>query len=94
MNSTTKAILENSEFVAILKSDVSRNNSLVEMLGITETQAKSITSETRSGRGLLRFGQNVVSFDATLPKDSLIYKITDTNAHEKFEKAKKKGKWF
>ena len=92
MNSTTKAILENSEFVAILKSDVSRNNSLVEMLGITETQAKSITSETRSGRGLLRFGQNVVSFDATLPKDSLIYKITDTNAHEKFEKAKKKGK--
>ena len=88
LNGTTRGILETSEFVALLKSDVSRNTSFVEMLGITKTQAEEITSETQSGRGLLRFGQTIVPFDMTLPKDSLVYEITDTNAHDKFAAAK------
>ena len=89
MNKTTRGLLETSEFVALLKSDVSRNKSFVEMLGITETQASYITTETSPGRGILRFGQTVVPFDMTLPKESIIYEITDTNAHDKFAAAKK-----
>ena len=89
MSTTTRGILETSEFVSLFKSDVSRNESMVEMLGITEAQVKYITTESRAGRGLLRFGQTVVPFDMTLPKESVIYEITDTNAHDKFEAAKR-----
>ena len=84
MNNTTKGLLENSEFVSLFKSDVSANQRLVESLGFTPAQIEYITHEVSPGKGLLRFGQTVVPFDMTLPRESVIYKITDTNAHDKF----------
>ena len=90
MNAVTRGILENSEFVSLFKSDVSRNRSFVEMLGLSETEVSSITTESSPGRGLIRFGQTVVPFDMTLPKDSIIYQITDTNAHDKFARERAK----
>ena len=88
INNTTKGLLETSEFVSLFKSDVSANDSMIKNLGISEAQVKYITSESSPGKGLLRFGQTVVPFDMTLPKDSIIYEITDTNAHDKFERSK------
>ena len=70
--------------VLLFKSDVSANQRLVESLGFTPAQIEYITHEVSPGKGLLRFGQTVVPFDMTLPRESVIYKITDTNAHDKF----------
>lgn len=90
-NDTTIALLENSEFIMLLKQNQVAFDKLIQTIGISQEQVKYITSESGSGRGLLKHGQCVVPVDMTLPKDSELYDLIDTNAHERF--AALRGAW-
>lgn len=88
-NDTTIALVENSEFIVILKQNHVAFDKILETIGITPEQVKYITTESGSGRGLLKCGQTIVPIDLFLDKESDIYEIIDTNALEKFEKNRK-----
>jgi len=81
----TMSMLENSEFIMIFKQNVVAYDKLVEAIGISPEQVKYITSESGSGRGLLKCGSVVVPFDMKLPEESELYEIINTNPHDKFE---------
>ena len=75
----------------LLKQNQVAFDKLIQTIGISQEQVKYITSESGSGRGLLKHGQCVVPVDMTLPKDSELYDLIDTNAHERF--AALRGAW-
>ena len=87
-NNTTQEILENSEFVMILKQHTVADSNLVEALGISYEQVKYITSEAGSGRGLLKCGPTIVPIDMVIPENSDLFRYVDTDAHKRFERAK------
>lgn len=81
-------MLENSEFVMILKQNQASYDKLINIIGISAEQVKYITSESGSGRGLLKCGPTIVPIDMTIPESSELFKLIDTNPHRKFEAAK------
>lgn len=80
----TMGMLENSEFIMIFKQKDVAYDKLVSAIGISPEQVKYITSEAGSGRGLLKCGSIVVPFDMSIPEDTELYDIINTNPHEKF----------
>jgi len=82
-------MLENSEFIMILKQNKVAYEKLINVIGISAEQVKYITSESGSGRGLLKCGATIVPFDMTVPEDSELFGIIDTNPHRKFEEARR-----
>ena len=60
------------------------------MIGISEAQLRFVTN-TSAGMGLIKCGSVVIPFDNTISKDTELYKLYNTNIHEKIaeEKAKK-----
>lgn len=86
----TVGMLENSEFVMILKQNQVAYEKLINVIGISAEQVKYITSESGSGRGLLKCGSTIVPVDMLLPEDTDLFAIIETDAQRKFEEAKKK----
>ena len=52
---------------------------------ISEEEIRYVTN-ARVGTGLLKVGDKVVPFDAELPKDSLLYRLYNTNFYETVKK--------
>lgn len=86
----TVGMLENSEFVMILKQNQASYEKLINVIGISAEQVKYITSESGSGRGLLKCGPTIVPIDMTIPEDSELFDVIDTNPHRKFEQSTRK----
>lgn len=77
-----QAMLSNSEFVVLLnQSGIDRNILKSIYPEISEEEIRYVTN-ARVGTGLLKVGDKVVPFDAELPKESLLYKLYNTNFYE------------
>ena len=90
-NYVATTMLANSEFVALLKQANTDSSKLAEVIGISDAQLRFVTN-TSAGMGLIKCGSVVIPFDNTISKDTELYKLYNTNIHEKIaeEKAKKK----
>lgn len=75
LNDTTKAMLENSEFLIIMKQKAGAVDVIKEQLDLSDELIKYVTRESRPGRGLIRSGSVTVPFDLTIDDDSDLFKL-------------------
>lgn len=89
-NYVATTMLANSEFVALLKQANTDSSKLAEVIGISDAQLRFVTN-TSAGMGLIKCGSVVIPFDNTISKDTDLYKLYNTNLHEKIaeDKARK-----
>ena len=87
IGSTT--MLANSEFVALLKQANTDSSKMAEVIGVSEAQLRFVTN-TASGMGLIKCGSVVIPFDNQISKDTDLYRLYNTNIHEKIAEQKKK----
>lgn len=87
-NYAATTMLSNSEFVVLLKQANVDSAKFSEVLGISEEQLKFVTNSP-AGMGLLKCGTVVIPFDNQISKDSDLYKLYNTNFHEKIEQEKR-----
>jgi type IV secretory pathway VirB4 component len=90
-NYVATTMLANSEFVALLKQANTDSSKLAEVIGISEAQLRFVTN-TSAGMGLIKCGSVVIPFDNTISKDTELYKLYNTNIHEKIAEQKAKEK--
>ena len=82
-------MLVNSEFVALLKQANTDSSKMAEVIGVSEAQLRFVTN-TASGMGLIKCGSVVIPFDNQISKDTDLYRLYNTNIHEKIAEQKKK----
>jgi type IV secretory pathway VirB4 component len=89
-NYTATTMLANSEFVALLKQANTDSFKMAEVIGVSDAQLRFVTN-SQSGMGLLKCGNVVIPFDNQIGKDTSLYKLYNTNIHEKIveQRAKK-----
>lgn len=83
-NYVAMTLLSNSEFVALLKQANVDSAKLAEVIGVSDAQLRFV-SNSASGTGLLKCGSVVIPFDNQISKESDLYKLYNTNIHEKIE---------
>ena len=81
--------ISNSEFVALLKQANTDSSKMAEVIGVSEAQLRFVTN-TASGMGLIKCGSVVIPFDNQISKDTDLYRLYNTNIHEKIAEQKKK----
>lgn len=81
-------MLANSEFVALLKQANTDSSKMAEVIGVSDAQLRFVTN-SQSSMGLLKCGNVVIPFDNQISKDTSLYKLYNTNLHEKVEMEKK-----
>lgn len=86
-NYTATTMLANSEFVALLKQANTDSVKMAEVVGISQAQLRYVTN-TASGMGLIKCGNVVIPFDNQISKDTDLYKLYNTNIHEKIAEQK------
>ena len=79
----------NSEFVALLKQANTDSSKMAEVIGVSEAQLRFVTN-TASGMGLIKCGSVVIPFDNQISKDTDLYRLYNTNIHEKIAEQKKR----
>lgn len=82
INVILTTMLANSEFVALLKQANTDSSKMGEVIGISEAQLRFVTN-SEPGMGLLKCGSVVIPFDNTISKQTDLYKLYNTNLHEK-----------
>ena len=75
-------MLANSEFVALLKQANTDSSKMAEVIGVSDAQLKFVTN-SQSGMGLIKCGSMAIPFDNQISKDTGLYKLYNTNIHEK-----------
>ena len=65
------------------------NNKMAEIIDVSEAQLRFVTN-TSSGMGLIKCGSVVIPFDNQISKDTDLYKLYNTNIHEKIAEQKKR----
>ena len=90
-NYTATTMLANSEFVALLKQANTDSSKMAEVIGVSDAQLRFVTN-SQSGMGLLKCGNVVIPFDNQIGKDTSLYKLYNTNIHEKIAEQKEKEK--
>ena len=83
-------LVPNAEFVALLKQANTDSTKMAEVIGVSEAQLRFVTN-TASGMGLIKCGSVVIPFDNQISKDTDLYKLYNTNIHEKIEMMKKQA---
>lgn len=81
-NYTATTMLANSEFVVLLKQANTDSSKMAETIGVSDAQLRFVTNST-SGMGLIKCGDVVIPFDNTIGKDTGLYRLYNTNIHEK-----------
>jgi type IV secretory pathway VirB4 component len=87
-NYIATTMLANSEFVALLKQANMDSFRMAEVIGVSEAQLRFVTN-TSSGMGLIKCGSVVIPFDNQISMDKDLYKLYNTNIHEKIAEQKK-----
>lgn len=67
------------------------SSKLAEVIGISDAQLRFVTN-TSAGMGLIKCGSVVIPFDNTISKDTDLYKLYNTNLHEKIAEQRAKEK--
>ena len=83
-------LVPNAEFVALLKQANTDSTKMAEVIGVSEAQLRFVTN-TALGMGLIKCGSVVIPFDNQISKDTDLYKLYNTNIHEKIEMMKKQA---
>ena len=86
-NYTATTMLSNSEFVALLKQANIDSSKMAETIGVSETQLRYVNN-SESGKGLIKCGSVVIPFDNQISKDTGLYRLYNTNIHEKIAEEK------
>jgi len=86
-NYTATTMLANSEFVALMKQANTDSSKMAEVIGVSDAQLRFVTN-CQSGMGLLKCGNVVIPFDDQIGKDTRLYKLYNTNIHEKIAEKK------
>jgi hypothetical protein len=81
-NYIASTLISNSEFVALLKQSNIDSEKLAEVIGVSDAQLRFVNNSP-SGTGLIKCGSVVIPFDNTIGKDTDLYKLYNTNIHEK-----------
>ena len=81
----------NNTAIALLKQANTDSVKMAEVIGVSEAQLRFVTN-TSSGKGLLKCGSVVIPFDNQVSKDTDLYKLYNTNIHEKIAEIKAKEK--
>ena len=81
-NYIASTLISNSEFIVLLKQSNIDSAKLAEVLGVSDAQLRFVNNSP-SGTGLIKCGSVVVPFDNTIAKDTDLYKLYNTNIHEK-----------
>jgi type IV secretory pathway VirB4 component len=89
-NYIASTLISNSEFVALLKQSNIDSAKLAEVIGVSDSQLEFVNNSP-SGTGLIKCGSVVIPFDNTIGKDTELYKLYNTNMHEKAEELKNKA---
>ncbi|MDD3141841.1 MAG: hypothetical protein PHX08_23140, partial [Lachnospiraceae bacterium] len=90
-NYTATTMLANSEFVVLLKQANTDSSKMAEVIGVSEAQLRFVTNSP-SGMGLIKCGSAVIPFDNQICKDTGLYKLYNTNIHEKIAEQKAREK--
>jgi len=90
-NYTATTMLANSEFVALLKQANTDSAKMADVIGVSQAQLRYVTN-TASGMGLIKCGSVVIPFDNQISKDTNLYKLYNTNIHERIAEQKKAEK--
>lgn len=80
LNDTTKAMVENSEFLMLFKQKTGAVRNIKNELGLSEELIKYVTSESMQGRGIIRSGSVTIPFDFRLKEDSPLFALITKNA--------------
>lgn len=88
-NYTATTMLSNSEFVVLLKQANPDSAKMSEIIGVSDAQLRFVTN-AQSGTGLIKCGNVVIPFDNTISKETDLYKLYNTNLHEKIEEERLK----
>lgn len=86
-NYTATTMLANSEFVALLKQANTDSSKMAEVIGVSEAQLRFVTNSP-SGMGIIKCGSAVIPFDNQISKDTGLYRLYNTNIHEKIAEQK------
>ena len=86
-NYTATTMLANSEFVALLKQANTDSSKMAEVIGVSEAQLRFVNNSP-SGMGLIKCGSSVIPFDNQIRKDTGLYRLYNTNIHEKIAEQK------
>lgn len=78
---------EKGEFVALIKQANTDSSKMAEVIGVSEAQLRFVTN-TASSMGLIKCGSVVIPFDNQISKDTDLYKLYNTNIHEKIAEQK------
>lgn len=73
-----RLMLSNSDFLAILGQNSTDADALCALLHFSTEQRRSFTN-VEQGQGLLRSGGRVIGFDSRIPRESLLYKLFQTD---------------
>ena len=65
------------------------DSKMAEVIGVSEAQLRFVTN-TVSGMGLIKCGSVVIPFDNQISKDTDLYRLYNTNIHEKIAEQKKR----
>jgi type IV secretory pathway VirB4 component len=83
-NYTATTMLANSEFVALLKQANTDSSKMAEVIGVSEAQLRFVMNSP-AGMGILKCGSVIIPFDNTISKQTDLYRLYNTNLHEKIE---------
>ena len=87
-NYVAATMLSNSEFVVLLKQAHIDSARLSEVIDVSEAQLRYVTNSA-PGMGLMKCGSVVIPFDNQVGKDTELYKLYNTNLHEKIAEKKR-----
>lgn len=73
-------MLSNSEFVKILKQSKTDVDVLQKLYSLTPNQMKYLQT-IEPGKGLIKFGENLIPYSDKFPKDSKLFDMFDTNPY-------------
>lgn len=62
---------------------------MAEVIGVSEAQLRFVTN-TSSGMGLIKCGSVVIPFNIQISKDTDLYRLYNTNIHEKIAEKRRK----
>jgi type IV secretory pathway VirB4 component len=82
LNYTTRAMLENSEFVIVLKQQPGAKETIVNEMGLSPELVKYVTDESGFAKGLIRSGSVIVPFSIELNPDLPLSQMVNKNFHE------------
>ena len=78
----TKELIENSEFLMIMKQKDAASSELEEYIGLSPSELDYVFAESCQATGLIKYGTTTVPFDMRISKETPIYEMINTSFHE------------